>query len=106
MSKKFSTSQLEAYLDEALPTEQMSEVEDALRTSPALVEELVTINGRRDAGMHSLGDVWRRERIGCRYCAANLADLKAQHAEADSGAKVRREKYFHSSAGYLKSRRR
>ena len=133
MSKKFSTSELEAYLDEALPTERMAEVEERLRSEPALVEKLVAINGRRDAGVHSLGEVWRRERlscpareqlgsfllgvlpeetaayitfhlktVGCRYCSANLADLEAQQAEADASAKTRRQKYFHSSAGYLK----
>lgn len=137
MNRKFSTSELEGYLDEALPAEQMTRVEEALRADPALLDELAVINGRRDAGVHSLGDVWRRgrlscpsreqlgshllgvlpeetadyvtfhlERIGCRYCAANLADLKSQHAESDSSAIVRREKYFHSSAGYLKSSKR
>ncbi len=133
MSRKFSHSELEAYLDEALPTEQMAEVEESLRADPTLVEQLTAINSRRDAGVHSLGEVWRRERlscpsreqlgsfllgvlpeetaayitfhiekIGCRYCTANLADLRAQQAEADAGSPARREKYFQSSAGYLK----
>ena len=38
--------------------------------------------------------------IGCRYCAANLADLQ-QSADASGSASVRRRKFFASSAGYL-----
>lgn len=38
--------------------------------------------------------------IGCRYCAANLADLQ-QSADAASSASARRRKFFASSAGYL-----
>ena len=38
--------------------------------------------------------------IGCRYCAANLADLQ-QSADASSSASARRRKFFASSAGYL-----
>jgi hypothetical protein len=38
--------------------------------------------------------------IGCRYCAANLADLQ-QSADAGGSASARRRKFFASSAGYL-----
>ena len=38
--------------------------------------------------------------IGCRYCAANLADLQ-QSADASGSASARRRKFFASSAGYL-----
>lgn len=65
MSNQFDTPELEAYLDEALPAEQMAEVEDALRESDALREQLKAINGRRDAGVHSLGGIWRRHRLSC-----------------------------------------
>jgi hypothetical protein len=41
------------------------------------------------------------EKIGCRYCQANLADLRSQHGEA-STADHRRRKFFQSSAGYLR----
>lgn len=131
MADEFSISELEAYLDEALPPEEMLRIEKALRDSKELVRRLSQINGRRDAGIHTLGEIWRRNRlscpprnqlaglllntldeenrnyiefhlkvVGCRFCIANLADLKRQHAESDD-VKVRRKKYFDSSAGLL-----
>jgi anti-sigma factor RsiW len=57
--------ELEAYLDEALPAEEMARIEDLLRRDPALLEELAAINARRDAGVHSLGEIWRRHRLSC-----------------------------------------
>ena len=133
MSLPFSTAELEAYLDEALPVEQMTAIERALRSQPELAKRLAQINGRRDAGVHSLGEVWRRQRlscatrqqlgsyllgvlpdeqadyirfhidtVGCRFCAANLADLEAQQAEAADHVHRRRRKYFQSSAGFLR----
>jgi hypothetical protein len=65
MSSKFSTSDLEAFLDESLPVERMAAVEDALRQDSELQKELTAINGRRDAGVHSLGEIWRRHRLSC-----------------------------------------
>ncbi|MBI3465710.1 MAG: hypothetical protein HY000_22050 [Planctomycetes bacterium] len=56
---------LEAYLDEALPPEEMSRIEDALRRDPKLVRELAAVNARRDAGVHTLGEIWRRHRLTC-----------------------------------------
>ena len=132
MPQKFRTSDLEAYLDEALPAGQMSEMEEALRGSDKLRQQLSQIHGRRDAGVHSLGGIWRRHRlscpprdqlgsfllgalskelavyirfhveeIGCRFCQANLTDLERLQHEASETVEHRRQKYFHSSAGYL-----
>src|SRR5262245_17426638 len=133
-----SPTDLAAYLDEALPAETMAAIEDALRNDATLTEQLSEIIARRDAGVHSLGDIWRRHRlgctareqvgsqllgilsdeendyiafhlnkIGCRFCQANLADLKSQQAaaEAEQAAK-RRRKYFQSSAGHLRTAKR
>jgi hypothetical protein len=130
----FSSADLAAYLDESLPAESMAAIEDALRSDAKLTAQLAEIIAGRDAGQHSLGDVWRRNRlscpsreklgssllgvlsdeeaayikfhietIGCRYCAANLADLKQQQAEADAHRTSRRRKYFQSSAGHLRA---
>ncbi len=44
------------------------------------------------------------ELAGCRFCQANLSDLKAQQGEADEAVQSRRRKYFQSSAGYLSRR--
>ena len=65
MSTKFSNSDLEAFLDESLPVERMAAIEDALRHSEALQRQLTAVNGRRDAGVHSLGEIWRRHRLSC-----------------------------------------
>ena len=61
----FSDSKLEAFLDEALPVEQMSAIEEELRRSDTLQKRLLAINGRRDAGVQSLGEIWRRHRLSC-----------------------------------------
>jgi anti-sigma factor RsiW len=58
-------SDLEAYLDEALPPEEMARMEKAVRDDPALVRQLAAIQSRRDAGVHSLGEIWRRHRLSC-----------------------------------------
>jgi hypothetical protein len=65
MAHKFTQSDLEAYLDEALPVEAMAKVEAALRADRKLADELVAINGRRDAGLHSVAEIWRRHRLSC-----------------------------------------
>ncbi|MCI0334128.1 MAG: hypothetical protein L0228_12995 [Planctomycetes bacterium] len=136
MAIRFSNSELEAFLDESLPVERMTAIEEALRASDALQKRLAAIHGRRDAGVHSLGEIWRRHRLSCpsreqlgsyllgvlpreasdyvkfhlesiecRYCAASLGDLKAQQSAAESEvAERRRQKYFQSSAGYLRKK--
>jgi len=63
--KQRTQAELEAYLDEDLPAEQMAEIESVLRADPSLAEMLVKLNERRDAGAHSLGAIWRRNRISC-----------------------------------------
>src|ERR687898_331106 len=65
MADTFSNTELEAFLDEALPVERMAAIEDALRKSESLQQQLAAINGRRDAGVHSLGEIWRRHRLSC-----------------------------------------
>ena len=65
MSLDFRTSDLESYLDEALPPEQMARIEKAAREDCGLAGQLASIQARRDAGVHSLGDIWRRHRLSC-----------------------------------------
>ena len=65
MPKTIRQSDLEAYVDEALPADQMARVELALRKNPELVRRMSTIHARRDAGVHSLGEIWRRHRLSC-----------------------------------------
>jgi hypothetical protein len=61
----FLPSDLEAYLDEALPIEEMSRIEKAIRGDVALVRQLASIQARRSAGVHSLGEIWRQRRLSC-----------------------------------------
>lgn len=132
MSSDYSETALEAYLEEALPADEMARIEQALRREPALAARLAAIHARHDAGLHSLGEIWRRHRLscptrqqlgsfvlgalpdelmryvafhldvaGCRYCQANLADLKAQHGQPPETTEARRRRYFQSSVGYM-----
>jgi anti-sigma factor RsiW len=128
----FKVTELEAYLEEALPADEMSRIEEALRGDPTLARKLSAINARRDAGLHTLGEIWRRHRLSCptreqlgsfllgvldegeaayvtthleltacRWCQANVEDLKADEKESVGASRGRRRKYFESSAGYL-----
>jgi hypothetical protein len=65
MSNEFTQAELEAFLDEALSAEDMAEIETRLRSDKQLAARLRAIHGRRDAGVHSLGEIWRRHRIAC-----------------------------------------
>ncbi len=76
---------------------------------------------REQLGSHLLGILpdeessyitFHIETIGCRYCQANLADLKAQQSAAAANrahsekTSQRRKKYFQSSAGHLQTAKR
>lgn len=65
MSDTFTDAELSAYLDEDLPQDRMASIEVALRADSSLSDRLTAIVGRRDAGLHSLGAIWRRERLSC-----------------------------------------
>jgi hypothetical protein len=65
MTATFTDAELEAFLDESLPVERMAAIEEMLRHDSSLQQRLTAINGRRDAGVHSLGDIWRRHRLSC-----------------------------------------
>ena len=130
---RLTQADLQAYLDEALSPEEMAKIENELRQHPELLRQLAAINARRDAGVHSVGEIWRRNRlscpprqqlgsyllkaletettayidfhlrtIGCRYCQANVADLRRQQEETAETVKTRRTKYFQSTAGHLR----
>jgi hypothetical protein len=57
--------ELEAFLDEALPIAAMAEIEKALREDPTMLERLAQVNAKRDAGVHTLGSIWRVNRLSC-----------------------------------------
>lgn len=61
----FSEAEFEAFLDEALPPEEMARIERLVREEPGWMEKLAELQARRDSGSHSLSDIWRRHRISC-----------------------------------------
>lgn len=65
MAHDFSQSEIEAYLDEALPASEMASIERELRADSNLLQEVKRVNGRRDAGLHTIGEIWRRQRASC-----------------------------------------
>jgi hypothetical protein len=85
----FNDAELAAYLDEDLPQERMASIEQALRDDATLAERLTQLVGSRDAGVHTVGAMWRRGRLSCpsreqlgsyllevleRICAVSLGD--------------------------------
>ncbi len=133
MPEPFHQSDLQAYLDEALPPEEMARLEQALRADAGLARQLAAVASRRESGVHSIGGIWRQHRlscptreqlgsylldalpddwtayiafhldeVGCRFCRANLTDLKRQQEEHPEAIRKRRHRYFQTSAGHLR----
>lgn len=51
MTSSFRQSDLDAFLDEALPPAEMARLERAVRDNPALARTLADVAARRDAGV-------------------------------------------------------
>ncbi|NOY28918.1 MAG: hypothetical protein GXP28_01720, partial [Planctomycetes bacterium] len=88
MSELFSTTELEAFLDEALPSGQMAAIETALRDNSALGDRLAAIVNRQDAGVHSIGATWRRHRLSC-LSREQLGSYLLRVLDADQNEYVR-----------------
>jgi hypothetical protein len=85
---RLTQTDLQAYLDEALPAAEMAAIEAELRKRPELLAQLAAINARRDAGVHSVGEIWRRHRLSCpsrqelgSYLLGALEPAHAQYIE-------------------------
>ena len=128
----FTDVELDAYLDESLSSELMSQIEQALRDDESLRQRLAQVIERRDHGLHEVGAIWRRHRLSCptreqlgSYLLQVLDDEDAdyiefhvetigcrycqssledlkQRQEATEAAIGRRRRYFESSAGRLR----
>ncbi len=88
MTTEFSDAELEAYVDESLDPVRAAEIERALKTDRPLLRKLSWINGRRDAGVHSLGEIWRQAQIGVpsrevivRWVAGQLPREEAEYLQ-------------------------
>jgi hypothetical protein len=64
-SSDISDVELAGYLDELLPSERASAIESQLRESAALRQRVSGLIHRRDQGGHSVGEIWRRQRLSC-----------------------------------------
>ncbi|MEZ6059781.1 MAG: hypothetical protein R3C19_05415 [Planctomycetaceae bacterium] len=123
--------ELTAWLDEMLPVDRMTQLEQQLRDDAALQRRIAAIIRDRDQGGHTVGEIWQRERLSCpgrselggyllgtltaeaaayvefhlltAGCRVCQANLKdlEDHATAASDAPVRRKRFFESSAGLL-----
>ena len=56
---------LAAYLDDALGDLETAQVEQALRQNETLRKQLHGLLQERDRGEHSVGAIWRRQRLTC-----------------------------------------
>jgi hypothetical protein len=56
---------LNAYLDDALGESETADVERGLRGSVELMQQLRMLMQERDRGEHSVGAIWRRQRLSC-----------------------------------------
>jgi len=80
--------ELEAYLDEALPASRTAEIEEVLTAEPRLSGRISQLNAQRDAGIHTLGEIWRRRRLTCptrqqwgSYLLGVLPDAMAEYCK-------------------------
>jgi hypothetical protein len=56
---------LDAYLDDSLSDGETARIELALRQSDLLRKQLRNVIQERDRGEHSIGAIWRRQRLTC-----------------------------------------
>ncbi|MCA9025712.1 MAG: hypothetical protein KDA86_10910 [Planctomycetaceae bacterium] len=132
---QISDDELLAYLDEQLPAERATAVEKELRSSSVLRQQAALLIRRRDQGGHTVGEIWRRNRLSCltrsqlggyllgtasndladyidfhlRTIGCRLCEANLQDLRESSQSPTdttrRRRKFFESSAGSLTSSR-
>ncbi len=108
---EISRELLESYVEDALSTTETARVEQALRESPELRRRLRNLMQELDRGEHSLGAIWRRQRLTCpsreqlgsyllQALEADLQDYIAFHLDVIGCA------YCHANLADLKSLQR
>lgn len=65
MSSFIGRELLAGYLDDALAEVEIAQIEQALRDSEPLRLQLKQLMQERDRGEHSVGAIWRRQRLSC-----------------------------------------
>ncbi|MEQ9409579.1 MAG: hypothetical protein RIK87_17725 [Fuerstiella sp.] len=124
--------ELTAWLDEMLPVERMTELEQQLRQDQTLQSRVAQLIHHRDQGGYSVGEIWQRAALSCPTrsevggyllgtlgkeandyvefhlmtigCRVCQANLVdlEQHAAETPDAPERRRRFFESSAGLLR----
>ena len=126
----FHDEELLAFADEQLNAERSVLLEQALRHDSELMSRLRELLSERDQGSHTVGEIWRRERLSCpsravwaAFVEGRLGDglsqylrfhvdvigcrlceanlLDLQQSESARNQDRRAQKIFQSSAGYL-----
>lgn len=133
MADTFSDDELLAFLDEQLPVERASSLEESLRSSSDMRQRLAAMIRRRDQGGHTIGEIWRRNRLSCptratlgshllgalddslnQYVEFHLETIGCrlcnavvtelkESREQEPATTERRQRYFESSAGMLRN---
>jgi hypothetical protein len=62
---RITREMLAAYLEDTLSERQTAEVEQELRRSETIRQQLRMIQQERDRGEHTVGAIWRRNRLSC-----------------------------------------
>ena len=65
MTTDITRELLHAYLDDSLSEADTARIEQALRASDTLRMQLKSAMQERDRGEHTIGAIWRRERLSC-----------------------------------------
>ncbi len=128
----FTDAELSAFLEEALPPARSAQLEHQLRSDTNLRQRLIEVRGRDNAGLHTIGSIWRRHRLSCPsraelgqfllealedeaadYVRFHIDSIGCRYCQAnladlqDSAAdvsqpQIRRQRYFQTSAGLLR----
>ncbi len=127
----FNDPTLLAYIEESLPADLMARIETQLRSDEALRQQLSQVIAKRDSGVHTVGDIWRRHRLSCPsredlgsyllgammddqadYIKFHLEKIGCRYCQSNlddlseshhrDAVIARRKKYFQSSVGRLR----
>lgn len=128
---EWTDDELIAWLDEMLPADRIAALEAELRTSEALRHRIAGLSKTRDDGVHTVGEIWRRNRTSCPtrseigsyllgtleqqasdYIEFHIRIIGCRYCAANLGdledasrrteeVSQRRRRFFQSSAGYL-----
>jgi len=87
MEREYSDHELLAYLEDSLPTEISANLEKLLRAPNqiAIQNRLQNLIDSRDAGTHTIGEIWKRHHVSCpsredlgRYILQAMSDAESK----------------------------